>query len=83
MKRFLLVLVVVVVVAACGPPAQQPDAAPPEIDAAVDAAPPEIDAGVDAPVDAAAGPSRLELTGGARMTGGSLVVDVQLTPIKP
>jgi len=42
----------------------------------------EADAGVDPP-DAAVGASssRAELTGGARMTGGTLVVDVQLTPI--
>jgi hypothetical protein len=65
--------------AACGGSVEhtRPDAAPPGLDAAVDAA---IDAPPDAPP---AGTTQLELTGGARMSGGTLVVDMKLTPIKP
>jgi hypothetical protein len=74
MKRFLLPLAVAI--AACGGSVtQQPDAAPPLDDAAVDAA---VDAPTDATPDAAAAPSQTELTGGGRLTGGTLVVDVQI-----
>lgn len=77
MKRFLFLFVSAI--AACGPPAQQPDAAPPNDDAAVDAAvDAPTDAPADAPTDAAAAPTQTELTGGGRMTGGTLVVDVQI-----
>jgi hypothetical protein len=73
MQRFSILIALSL--AACGGSVQQqPDAAPPDIDAAIDAA-----------VDAAppSGTTQLELTGGARMTGGTLVVDMKLTPIKP
>lgn len=70
MQRFAFLIAILM--AACGGSVQpqEADAAPPDIDAAVDAAPPT-------------GTTQLELTGGARMTGGSLVVDVTLTPVKP
>lgn len=73
-----LFVVCVLALAACGGSVQQQaDAAPPTEDAAVDAA-------SDATPDAApSGSTQLELTGGARMSGGTLVVDVKLTPIKP
>jgi hypothetical protein len=61
-------ILIALALAACGGSVQQQ---PP------DAAPPDIDA---APPT---GTTQLELTGGARMTGGSLVVDVTLTPVKP
>ncbi|MBK7077846.1 MAG: hypothetical protein IPH44_36840 [Myxococcales bacterium] len=40
---------------------------------------PAIDAGVDAAIDApAVGPTRVELGGGGRVSGGTLTADVQL-----
>lgn len=55
-------LSLVVALAACDGDVVQPDAAPP-----IDAAPTD-----------AAGSTALDLTGGGRMTGGTLVVDVQI-----
>lgn len=37
-----------------------------------------VDAAVDAPIDSNVGPSRIDLTGGGRLSGGTLTVDVQL-----
>jgi hypothetical protein len=67
---------------ACGGGTAAIDAPPPPTDAADVDAPPPTDAGVDAPVDAPTDapppPTRTELTGGGRLTGGTLVMDVQL-----
>ena len=51
------------------------------VDAAVDAA---TDAAVDAATDASAGITRVELSGGGRLTGGTLAVDLRLGgPLAP
>lgn len=64
---------------ACGGGVETVDGpAPPPIDAAVDAVVDAVEPPIDAPTDGAAPPSRSELTGGGRLTGGTLVMDVQL-----
>jgi hypothetical protein len=61
-----MVLAGALALAGCPNPKASPDAPPP------------IDAPDVPPVDAPPAPTRVDLSGGTRMTGGALVVDVQL-----
>lgn len=66
---------IVCALAACGGVHSSPPA---------DAAPIEVDAAIDSPPAPPTGSTRLDLNAGGRMSGGTLVVDVELgAPLAP